>query len=78
MPNWEGGHSGNFPTNIMKPEIVYTTEYDPEFERDRLASMMPHARHQEMIEGHKQDKAQRRENHRKGTHKMKFTTARLA
>ena len=56
----------------MKTDIVYTETYDPAFERDRKASMMPAARHQEMLETHKQDIATRREIHRKGLHKLKF------
>lgn len=59
----------------MKADIVYSTEYDPQFERDRLACMTPRARHEEMTEQHRQAKAQRREHHRKGIHKHKFTLA---
>ncbi len=62
----------------MKTELVYTAEYDPQFERDRTASLIPHDRHKEMMEEHEQAKAQRRELHRRGIHRMKFTTARLA
>lgn len=51
--------------------VVHSTHsYDPEFEAMRLASMTPHARHQAMLESHKQDKATRRENHNKRVHKM--------
>jgi hypothetical protein len=56
----------------MKDNIVSSHTYTPEFERARLASMLPHARHEEMLEEHRQAKARRREDHRKGLHKMRY------
>lgn len=43
---------------------IASYEYDPEFEAMRLKSMMPHARHQTMLDEHREAKRIRRENHR--------------
>jgi hypothetical protein len=58
-------------------QIVFTISYNPELERDSLKFMKPHARHQRVIETQKEDRANRRENHRKGIHKMRFTIPNL-
>lgn len=60
------------PYATTHPNTVVTSSYtyNPDFERARLAALLPHARHQAMIEGHKQAKATRRENHNKGVHRM--------
>lgn len=58
------------PLTSQITEVHYSHSYDPQFEADRQKCLMPHARHQEMLERHKQDKASRRENHNKGVHRM--------
>ena len=59
-----------YATTHQNTEIHSSHSYDPEFEIMRLQSMTPHARHQAMLEEHRQAKATRRENHNKRVHKM--------
>lgn len=60
------------PYATTHPNTVVTSSYtyNPAFEVLRLQSMTPHARHQHMLDEHKQAKATRRENHHKGVHRM--------
>lgn len=59
-----------YTTTHPNTEVKFSYTYTPAFERDRLKCMTPHARHQAMLEQHKQDRATRRENHNKGVHRM--------
>jgi hypothetical protein len=58
-------------------EVKYSFTYSPQFEAERQKSLMPHDRHQEMLENHKQERASRKEAHRKGFNKVRMTPHRL-
>jgi hypothetical protein len=65
----------------MKPrinhDVKYSFTYNPQFEKDKRSCLNKQDRHQLMLEEHKQEKATRRELHRKGIQKIKVTAHRL-
>lgn len=59
-----------YATTHPNTEVKFSYTHNPAFEQDRLKCMTRQARHQHMLEEHKQAKATRRENHNKGVHRM--------
>lgn len=61
----------------MKNEVVFSHTYSPEDEALRLKSMLPRQRHENMLEQHRQDRATKRENHKRGVHRLRFPAGSL-
>lgn len=63
--------------NARGEEVVSSHTYNPEWEREMVANMTKHARHQWMLEQHAEAKATRRDKHRRGVHKIRPVASRL-
>lgn len=61
----------------MKDNIVSSHTYNPEHESLRLEKLSPRDRHEHMLEQHRQKRATRQENHRRGIHRMRFPAGSL-